>query len=81
MATEAQQKQPKSGVGIFAALAGMLVTFLLGFFVGLHPSWIPFKTSSADDNSAPVNLPATGPEKQRARPSTTAHTQPAKIGN
>lgn len=40
-------------VGLFVFISGMLVTFILGVFVGLHPTWLPFKTTSEVDFSSP----------------------------
>jgi hypothetical protein len=68
----APQGKQKSGVSVFAALAGMLVTFLAGVFVGLHPTWIPIKTSSYPDVSQPVALPSSP---------TSPTTQPAESGS
>jgi hypothetical protein len=76
METAPQQKQQGYKVGIFGALAGMVVTFLLGVYVGLHPMWIPMKTSSVGDNGAPVKPPAPIIERERAHPTTMPQTQP-----
>jgi hypothetical protein len=47
------------GVSIIGACAGMLVTFIAGIVVGLHPTWVPFY-SSADSNinGKPIPLPS-----------------------
>jgi hypothetical protein len=71
----ASQGKQGSGISVFAALAGMLVTFLAGVFVGLHPTWIPIKTSSYPDVSQPVVLPPPS-----ASPTTQPKTQPAESG-
>ena len=41
---ESTYKRPATkGVSVLGALAGMLITFIGGVYVGLHPSWIPIK--------------------------------------
>jgi hypothetical protein len=74
METASEKRRP--GVSVFFALAGMVVTFLLGVFVGLHPAWIPIHTSSFPDVSQPVVLPSASapssqPQTQPTEPSTT----------
>jgi len=84
METGPQQK--KRGVGILTALAGMLITFLAGVYVGLHPAWIPIRTGATpQDFSSPMILPAgatTEPATQpaEARPNSPLSNQPATPG-
>jgi hypothetical protein len=76
METTPQQGRRKSGVGVFTALAGMLVTFLAGIYVGLHPGWIPVKTSWYPDVGEPVAIPPAS-----SAPTTQSDTRPAEAGN
>lgn len=73
----ATQEQPGYRIGILGAIAGMVVTFLLGVYVGLHPAWIPIKTSSMPDNGQPVKLPEPKSSNEHSRPATMPQTQPA----
>jgi hypothetical protein len=78
----APQNGKKEGarIRLFAALAGMVVTFLLGIFVGLHPRWIPIETSSAPDYGSPAKMPVVTTEGTQAGPTTVPDTQPASRG-
>jgi hypothetical protein len=83
MESTPQQSKQRHGVSIFFALAGMLVTFLAGIFVGLHPAWIPIKvTSTGGLNPAPeiqtpentLSVPTSAPSDNRSR--ENPQTQP-----
>ncbi len=71
-----QQKQKQSkGVSPFAALAGMLVTFVAGIFLGLHPAWIPIGSGNSGElNPASVKpiIPATEPATAPAPHASTS---------
>jgi hypothetical protein len=71
-----QQKKQGIRVSIFSALSGMVVTFLLGLYVGLHPTWIPINSSSTGEDGGPVRLPTPRTERERPHPTTTTQTQP-----
>jgi hypothetical protein len=71
MENEPQQRRGNS-VTIIGALAGMAVTFVFGVYVGLHPTWIPIKTSSQGDYSAPVTLPDLPHTQPTTAPTTRA---------
>lgn len=46
-------------VSWIGAIAGMLVTFLIGIYVGLHPAWIPLKGNTPSvNNPIPAGTPA-----------------------
>ena len=71
MQTAPQEKKQGLHFSLFTSLAGMLITFLAGIYVGLHPTWIPIKLgASSDDNP---NLPL----KLNVAPTTSHATTPA----
>jgi hypothetical protein len=57
METATRPDGSKHRVSIAGALAGMVVTFLLGVYVGVHPTWLPIKSSSVSDFSTPLKTP------------------------
>jgi hypothetical protein len=88
METTPQQNKQSHGVGILTALVGMLVAFLAGIFVGLHPSWIPIKTSqSGDINQMPtqasprdMSAPTTMPDDDHSMGNPQTHPSPQTVG-
>jgi hypothetical protein len=80
METAPQNGKKGERIGLFTALAGMLVTFLVGVFVGLHPRWIPIETSSVPDYGSPAKPPVVTTEAAQASPATAPDTQPASRG-
>ncbi len=71
--------RPRRQIGIGGAIAGMVVTFLLGIYVGLHPAWLPIKTTTVEDFSHPLKRSSTEPT-MRDQPTTTPTTQPTRPG-
>ena len=70
---ESTYKPPvRKGVSVIGALAGMLITFIGGIYVGLHPAWIPIKGvgPSAGDTGPAKTSPATAPTQTDVRPAT-----------
>jgi hypothetical protein len=65
---------PRGGVSLVGALGGMLITFLIGVYVGIHPNWIPIKTTpeSNDSTAAPLPMPDVS-----APPATMPSTMPS----
>jgi hypothetical protein len=79
---ESTYKRPATkGVSVLGALAGMLITFIGGVYVGLHPSWIPIKGvgPSAGDTGPMKATPSTGPAQGEVRPTTMPSTMPSTI--
>src|SRR5438045_2487344 len=74
MNTEPKRDKPANRISLFAAASGMLVTFLLGIYVGVHPNWLP-RFGASPDYSKPVDIPAGSSGAPRERP-TTAPTGP-----
>ena len=68
-----ETQQPKPGgfkINGVAAILGMVVTFLVGAYVGLHPLWIPFDVSGLQDKGPAVGPPAMATPAMTA-PATT----------
>ncbi|MDB5323029.1 MAG: hypothetical protein JWN40_4660 [Phycisphaerales bacterium] len=74
---ETAPQKPGYRISLFAAIGGMLITFLLGMYVGVHPMWIPVKASSTVDDVAPARRPMPATEPDRTAPLT----QPATTGS
>ena len=77
MNTEPTQHKSGNRISLFAACSGMLVTFLIGIYVGAHPNWLP-RFGASPDYSKPANLPAGASGSQTDRP-TTAATRPTTL--
>jgi hypothetical protein len=46
-------------MGLLGTILGILIGFLGGVYVGLHPQWIPIKgIGTTDESSQPVVMPA-----------------------
>jgi hypothetical protein len=74
MESQQQQSSSRKGFGGVTVLALIILAFGGGVYVGLHPQWVPLKTSnnpdlsgmstrnsSVDDHSMPATLPSTKP--------------------
>jgi cell division protein FtsN len=68
--------RPRRQIGIGGALAGMVITFLLGVYVGVHPAWLPIKTTSVEDFSRPLKPSTTDAGSTDRHPTTTPQTRP-----
>jgi hypothetical protein len=70
----------RKGVSIATAIAGMLITFIGGVVVGLHPAWIPIKGyGNPELPDMPVRFPDS-PAATTADHVPTPQTQPATGG-
>jgi hypothetical protein len=62
-------------------LAAVIVAFLIGVCVGLHPSWIPINVRSGPDMSVPDAVSTSSGDINRdartAPPTTEATAEPA----
>jgi hypothetical protein len=71
---ESQQQVPRSkGISGLSALLLVVVAFGAGIFVGLHPQWIPIKTtgSGLDNMTLPSGAhPSTQTSDGRPMPAT-----------
>jgi hypothetical protein len=58
-----QPSYPKAkGKGFFGIIAGTLIGFFAGVYVGFHPQWIPIKgVGPADDSTPTMPAPASQP--------------------
>jgi hypothetical protein len=68
-------------IGVLPALIGMVITFLVGVYVGLHPNWVPIKGTTMEDFSKPIGRsapppPGTQPDPGRATTAPGATTRP-----
>jgi len=73
-------KRPKR-IGVVPALIGMVITFLAGVYVGLHPNWVPIKGTTMEDFSKPIGRSAPpGTQTDAGRPTTAPGpaTRPAR---
>jgi hypothetical protein len=80
MDTVLHPKREAFRVGIFGVLATLVVGFLLGVNVGLHPTWIPFPNSvpqSFEPRGMPLVPPATQPANVHLM--IAPQTQPAQV--
>ena len=80
METAQPKKQSGLSISIWGALAGMVVTFLLGIYVGFHPNWIPVRGAGEDNFAAPAKIampattePADIPKAASTQPEASAH--------
>jgi hypothetical protein len=72
-------RRPRHVRGIVWAIVLMLASFVLGVFVGLHPSWIPISVPlpSGGTNVAPANpAPDTGGLPTTMPTTRESQTQP-----
>jgi len=81
MEPTAQEKKRRGlQMSLFSAVGGMVVTFMLGLFVGVHPEWIPVRLASfGNDSSAPTHT--AGPaatQGSRGMPQTQPTTNLSK---
>jgi hypothetical protein len=77
METAPQEKKPGYRISLFSAIGGMVITFMLGMYVGVHPMWIPVKASSSVDDVPAGRRPVLTTEPDRGLP----QTQPATTGS
>jgi hypothetical protein len=85
METTPQGKKPASLPSFIGTAVAVIVAFLLGIFVGLHPSWIPLHTSGPVEPDLPsmTSTPSadTGTDnRDRGQPTTEPATAPAAAG-
>ena len=69
--------------GILGTLAWMLLAFIAGIYVGVHPEWIPnmpwaWHPDADLPPAASLNLPASQPAEQSS--TQTSQTQPSPMG-
>jgi hypothetical protein len=74
METAPHQNKSQHGVSVFAFVFGMLVTFMVGLYVGLHPAWIPIKLGNFADAVTDQPSPAKSFSRPTSEPSETPAT-------
>jgi hypothetical protein len=80
MESTTQPPARSPGVSYIGAFAGMLVTFVAGVYVGLHPSWIPIKGNGANEMGTPLKVGSPAViTPDHAMPATMPATMPTTI--
>jgi hypothetical protein len=77
METTPQGKKPVCVPNFIGTAVAVIVAFLLGIFVGLHPSWIPLHPTGPSESDIPSVSPTPGFDgRAQDREHDEAATQP-----
>jgi hypothetical protein len=68
--------KPGLKISIWSAFGGMLVMFLIGIYVGIHPNWIPIRSSPFEDFTTPAKIAFPPPATEPGEMPRAAQTQP-----
>jgi hypothetical protein len=83
METAPSPKKSSRIYGILATLLWMLVSFIAGMYVGIHPKWVPnmpwvWQPSTDQPPARTVQFPASQPSADNS--AVTPQTQPSAQG-
>ena len=71
-----QEKKKSCGSYFIGTIIAVIVAFLAGVFVGLHPDWIPINTTANESQPVMSSVPGATAPREPVHPEEAPQTQP-----